>query len=434
MRSDPRPAAWAIPAVFILITVLAVAGALLFVLQERGRLRLVAEYRAYQIVSELAQAYGRGDAPEAQAIDGLVGFGIYTPDGQAEYRQGEAPLLLADPKPTAPAEFSGGVISFVRALGGGPLLRGRAWALPELGEAAPDTVDGGAVFGGGSRRRMMMPMPDSLRLVYVAYRTEALTAGERSIYLGGGLVGAALLLTAGLFFVFYRRLEAYRKREAHNRELVALGEAARTLAHEIKNPLGVLKIQCALLRKTAGEGAVRSVAVIEEETERLNYLVGRIREFLGNAAGQPERVDLVPYLSDLAERYADAVAVAAPDPACRAVVNIDRGQLDRIVGNLIANARESADPPCRAEIALGAARYGTVVLEVADRGRGIPNADAERIYDLFYTTKASGSGLGLALARRAAEAAGGSLRHEDRKGGGTVFLVTLPLARNGGAA
>jgi signal transduction histidine kinase len=70
-----------------------------------------------------------------------------------------------------------------------------------------------------------------------------------------------------------------------------------------------------------------------------------------------------------------------------------------------------------------------VAIKVADRGRGIPEAEADRVFDLFYTTKTTGSGLGLATARRFAEAAGGKLAHEAREGGGTIFTLALPSTR-----
>jgi signal transduction histidine kinase len=72
-------------------------------------------------------------------------------------------------------------------------------------------------------------------------------------------------------------------------------------------------------------------------------------------------------------------------------------------------------------------RGGVVELRVADRGKGIAAADADRVYDLFFTTKTTGSGLGLALARRYAELSGATLGHEARDGGGTVFLLGLPV-------
>ncbi len=404
-----------------LISALALGGILLLVVQERSRLRIMAEFRAFQLAADLLQVYDRGDTEGAARIEGLAAFGVYTAEGQPLFRYGAAPGALRPEDATAPARFSSGVVSFVRVLGGPAfMMRGRPRPF---------------MFGEGDGRPEMPPMPRMMerragRMIYVAYEFAALRAGERAILTGGALVFAALILAFAFLLFLARKLDAYRSREARDRELVALGEAARTLAHEIKNPLGVVKIQCGLLKKGGEDGGLKNIKIIEEETERLALLADHVRLFLAGGEGRPESVRLDDHLALFAARYGGAVALTArvgPDVA----VQVDPGRLDQILDNLVANARESmADGDGKpVELSAESPRSGAVAVKVADRGRGIPEADAERVFDLFYTTKTIGSGLGLATARRFAEAAGGTLTHERREGGGTVFTLTLSAAR-----
>ncbi|OHE69554.1 MAG: hypothetical protein A2413_09915 [Treponema sp. RIFOXYC1_FULL_61_9] len=255
--------------------------------------------------------------------------------------------------------------------------------------------------------------------------------------LGGVLVALAVASTFAMLIMLARRLDEYRSREFHTRELVALGEAARTLAHEIKNPLGVVKIQCAILMKSAGGNAAGSVAVIEEETDRLSALASRLRLFLASGEGKPEPVSLGPWLASTLNRYGGRVSNGSNRSAIPGSlrVRIDAGRLDQIVDNLLANAFEAGlpteeDGSSGTELSIEPIGRGRAEIRVSDRGRGIPKELADRVFDLFFTTKTTGSGIGLAVARRYAEAAGGSIRHEERKGGGTTFIVELPLDRS----
>lgn len=421
-KTEGNTAFVAAAVLLVLISLLAVGGILLLVIQERSRLHISAEFRAFQVAADLLQAFDRGDTDSIARVEGLSAFGVYNTSGEALFRYGEAPATLSAEEAEAPARFSGGSVTFARVLGGPTLMmRGR-----------------GLMFGRGGGDADAPPLPPPMprmmerrqgRMIFVSYEFASLRRGERVIITGGSLVVAALALAFAILLFLARKLDAYRSREAHDRELVALGEAARTLAHEIKNPLGVVKIQCALLKKGGEDGGLKNIRVIEEETDRLALLADHVRLFLAGGEGKPEIVRVASYLPAYAERYGGAVRVVgavAEDMA----VSMDRGRLDQILDNLVSNARESMDgSPAPVELSALPMKGSHVAIKVADRGRGIPEAEADRVFDLFYTTKTTGSGLGLATARRFAEAAGGKLAHEAREGGGTVFTLALPSTR-----
>jgi len=466
-RVRKKRSASAVLAAFLLILIsfASILGIILLVAQERSRLRLLAEYRAFQLASVLLRAVDLDDTSRIGDTQGLVGFGAYTLYGEAVFRYGTAPASVRPDDSLLPPVFDGNVISFLRPLGGGPMMGDRRAQPLMPGAVGPNAEGGqGSVMGGMPRRRGqgMQTGIAGGRLVFMAYDAASLRSGERNLYIGGFLVTASLALAFGFFLYSNRRLDAYREREAHNRELVALGEAARTLAHEIKNPLGIVKIQCALLRKSlnSGEpkgndgetsgydgkstrnenvpaGPLRELRIIEEETDRLARLASRIRDFLSAGSANPELISLRSLFDSLKDRYGDRVNVhiserlQGENPG---FVSVDPVRLDQMMDNVLANAFESMEEPetqptgAMITVDISAeVRRNRLVVSIADRGKGISAGDAKRVFDLFFTTKPSGSGIGLALTKRYAEASGGTIRFEPRQGGGSVFILELPF-------
>jgi signal transduction histidine kinase len=200
------------------------------------------------------------------------------------------------------------------------------------------------------------------------------------------------------------------------------------IAHEVRNPLGALDLFAGLLaEETQGKPEAAHVARIRQEVAALSKVVSEFLDYARARAPQREAVDLgalsaevVEIVAPLAE--ARGVAVRARGGA---VARVDREQVRRAVVNLVRNAVEASPPG--AEVLLAAAeRDPDAVIEVQDRGPGL-GADARaRLFRPFFTTKDHGTGLGLALAKKVADAHGGALAVEDRDGGGTVARLALP--------
>ena len=259
------------------------------------------------------------------------------------------------------------------------------------------------------------------------------------------LVIAAILLTIGLLV---GRNRVYRERIEGQRHLVHLGEIARTLSHEIKNPLSAIKLQTAILKRTIGAAASpgagvtaapappREIALIEEETERLRRLVERIGEYLRDPRGSPEPIDLYEFTNDLLSRF--PWPVRRPDrPLETVAVRFDPDRLRSVLENLVKNGIESVEdagpaapeaqaPPLEPVSVSLQTSKGKVELIVADRGPGLSVEDAARGFDPFFTTKVRGTGVGLAISKRFVEAAGGTLRLRPARAGGAEAVVTLP--------
>ena len=222
-------------------------------------------------------------------------------------------------------------------------------------------------------------------------------------------------------------LDAAREREVERERLQAFRETARRVAHEMRGPLNAA--QLALGRLTSIESDARhatGLAVLREETERLRRLADEFAAFGRLPEGPESLVDLTELV--------DGVLTAAVPPDYPVTRQLEPGlrvrgryeALRRAVENVVRNAVEAAD--ARGIAVRGARVDSQIHLTVADHGPGVPEAERERIFQPYVTTKAKGTGLGLAMARQAASAHGGTLIVQPESGGGAAFTFTLPAA------
>ncbi len=245
-----------------------------------------------------------------------------------------------------------------------------------------------------------------------------------------------------------RRLEAERQRAD---SLQGMVEMSATLAHEIRNPLMGLSAQAELLAESLDpdDRRGRYIDVITGEVARINDTITRLLHFVRPYEPQRTEVrvpDMVRDCLDLAApraeaRSLDLESMFEPDAADRAgwTLSLDGGQIKQVLLNLVLNACDAAPEGskvtvrarCEDRLALadgdtGAARMTSgAVLEIVDRGPGIPPGDQEKIFRPFYTTKSAGTGLGLSICRKIVEAHGGAVTVANETDG-TVFRVLLP--------
>jgi signal transduction histidine kinase len=249
-------------------------------------------------------------------------------------------------------------------------------------------------------------------------------------------VSSAILaiLLVGLFAWYSRRMRVWDERLQHSERLIGLGRLAATIAHEIKNPLGIIKATAQRLERVQDEQKrAELLRFIPEETERLNRILTGYLSIASPKPAHPERVPIAKLLpqwmnetfgrnDEERERWhlgvEDTGAILAdPDAPKQVLINLVNNALDVSADNQIV------------EIGWGVSdeRHGR--LTVTDRGPGIPHKLRERVFEPFYTTKAKGSGLGLHAVRMMVERDGGRVRIEDNPGGGARFVVEWPLAK-----
>jgi two-component system nitrogen regulation sensor histidine kinase NtrY len=219
-------------------------------------------------------------------------------------------------------------------------------------------------------------------------------------------------------------------------QLAAWNEAARRIAHEIKNPLTPIRLSAERLLRKARQGDPELVKSIEQAEEiivrEVVTLQGMVDEFSRYARmprPRPAPVDLPRLVGETVHLYRDlkpGVAVEGEvDPKLTAVW-IDGEQIKRALINLLDNAVEATEAPGR--VLVGAHPVnGHLEIQVADTGRGIPPESKEKLFLPYFSTKGRGTGLGLSIVHRIVTDHQGEIRVEDNAPRGTVFTVELPM-------
>lgn len=237
-------------------------------------------------------------------------------------------------------------------------------------------------------------------------------------------------------------VQLQRDQLAHSSRLSTMGEMAAGFAHEVNQPLTAIANYTSLAVRLVGNepldkaGLKQIMEKIGSQSHRASEIIRRIRGFVKKPASGREHVpvrELLAETCDFAEidaRTNEAeIALSVPDDIPD--VYVDAVQVQQVALNLIRNALEATR--CEGdhglvEVAAKTADKDSVMVEVLDRGCGLPEDAEEQLFHPFFTTKAEGMGIGLSLCQSLVQGQGGSIGFERREGGGTRFWFTLPVA------
>lgn len=207
--------------------------------------------------------------------------------------------------------------------------------------------------------------------------------------------------------------------------MATVGRAAAMLSHEVRNPLGALLNAVNLLKRDPAESVRRDLlGILDEELHRIDALIGELQQLARPLEPRAQRVDLARLAEECVGRQPRAAAFELVAPS-EVVLDADPLLLSAALENLLRNASQASPPgrPVRVEVGCGPER-GWVAVE--DHGPGVPEHEAEQIFQPFVSSRATGTGLGLAVVKRVMEAHGGTARVVRGAQGGARFELELP--------
>ena len=253
-----------------------------------------------------------------------------------------------------------------------------------------------------------------------------------------GLVGAGMVSAVAGVWV-YRRLMALQRRTRHAERLAELGVLTGGLAHEIRNPLSTVQLNLQLLAEELesedGEHnrLLPRLATVQSETSRLRDILDDFLRYAGKIELSRCNVDLHQLLVEMSDFFApqaqlNHVRLRLADSSQKVMASVDGRLVRQAVLNLMINANQAMTNG--GEMILRASRGdGHALIDVIDTGPGIEPAEIDRIFQAYYSRKAGGSGLGLAMTRRIVEEHGGQVTVQSEIGKGTDFTLHFPVKK-----
>jgi len=229
-------------------------------------------------------------------------------------------------------------------------------------------------------------------------------------------------LLATTFNTLTDSIARFQREISQKERLTSLGRLSTVIAHEVRNPLMIIKASLHALRQPdVTAEAMREVAAdIDEEVGRLNRIVNEVLDF-----ARPIRFDLCRASAAAAQAGPGAPIVLRLEEQLRPIT-ADQERLRMALVNMLVNARHAANG--EGEVTLATAADGERVhITIADRGVGIGAEDLAHIFDPYFTTKRGGTGLGLPIAKNIIEGLGGTIAVSSARGRGTEIHLELPL-------
>jgi signal transduction histidine kinase len=275
------------------------------------------------------------------------------------------------------------------------------------------------------------PPPDQVAAVYHAGSEDWVYAGVVNLLamlvvtVLAGSLAERLRVTGG-------QLALAEERADHAERLAALGRVSAALAHEIRNPLGSISGSIQLLRVNSAlsHEDQRLCAIIVREASRLNDLVTDMMNLARPQRPQLACVDAAATAREVVQLAAESGRAVSDVKvsylgAERALICADSAQLRQLVWNLVRNAVQASSAGSQVTVTVQAGEDSGAELCVRDSGVGLSEEARERIFDAFYTTRAQGTGVGLAVVKRIADDHGFSIVVDSESGRGAAFTVHL---------
>jgi signal transduction histidine kinase len=253
------------------------------------------------------------------------------------------------------------------------------------------------------------------------------------VSIGAG-VGRRFVETALALEESSRQLAQAQAELVARERLAAVGEMSAVVAHEVRNPLAVMFNAIGGLRRELGDDtkghSAELLGILQEEADRLRRLVDDFLDFARPLSLRMQRTEASQLLLSA---VASAQAAAPSEHRVTVALEGDLGDIEcdaqlvrHAVVNLVVNALQIDAPPMLIDVRARRAE-AHLYIEVADRGPGVSDKSASKLFLPFFTTRARGTGLGLTIVKRVASAHGGAIEHAPTSGGGATFVLTMPV-------
>ena len=230
-------------------------------------------------------------------------------------------------------------------------------------------------------------------------------------------------------------VEAIESELELSRRMAAIGRLTSGVGHEVKNPINAIVVHLELLKNKLGDGnpqAGRHLEIIDAEIHRLDRVVQTLVDFSRPVELQLREQDLRQVIGDVLTLAKDElstrnVTLESAMPSNPLIANVDADLLKQAVLNVIQNGAQAMPEGGTLRVALEESKK-IAILRIADEGTGIPDEIRDKIFDLYFTTKSEGSGIGLAMTYRILQLHHGSVEAQNNGSRGTEFVMRIPLA------
>jgi len=403
---------------FIMFLLLTVMTLLILEGQVREKQRFsLMEYD--KLMYRFYQTYLAGDNLDEEMTGEIAGFGLYNFYGEPLYRYGKSTAVIKDEFVPPFFDRKDKTVVILRDFLNPfmPVSREKT-----LFEGISSRIYNNALAEPEESKQTM------IRYVYMVVKDDyvyGLLFLFRGLQVVFTLINILIVLLIGRLYLHNMK---YRKQIEEQERLVMLGVAARTLTHEIKNPLSSIRLQSSIIERSGCNLHDVSLKIINEEVERLSLLSERVGDFLRNPKGNLEAADLSSLTMRYLERYSDKIGLPSSEELPVLTVSIDPDRYRSILDNLINNALESGSPAGDIRVVLEKKGHDAS-LTVSDKGAGISPENMEKLFDPYFTTKSRGSGVGLSIVQNFVKALDGQVQIQSAPGEGTLVNIRLPLER-----
>jgi signal transduction histidine kinase len=270
---------------------------------------------------------------------------------------------------------------------------------------------------------------------YAVFRT--IESFRKSIIVANILSVALVVLALSALIVINRRLLISHQALLRASAISSMGEMAATIAHEIRNPLAIIRNSAERIqRKYAGDSTDPVFGFISDEVDRMNRIVAGYLDFAHPVKGEQEEFSISEMIVGLVEGMRTDLKTAGIDTAVelgakdeRYVIGGERYAIRQAILNIILNAKAAQPAGGSIDVSLRSILWrgaDAVEIDVSDHGTGFPPGAVQRAFDPFFTTRDKGSGLGLYIAKSVIDGHGGSITLRNRQAGGASVLVVIP--------